>query len=171
MRVAKRYIENKPQEIQNKRVILALNKQKINLITCSLTLGFCVLSLILSVCFGTFNLTKPNIMASNILFYVLFFLYALASICFIYYNYKQFDFNIVFGYVASELMLSATFVSIFLINNIVCTFVFGTILMYFSMLTNFCICDKIKKASNQFSLAHLFHFYIFITAVLLMLVN
>lgn len=171
MIVARKYIEKVTPSAPNKRVKAGFDKQKTNLLICSCAAGLCVLSLILSVCFGLCNLIKPNILLNNIWLYAVFGIYAIINICFIYYNYKLFDFNIVFGYVATMLCLALTFISIYLIGNTVCAFIFGLFLLYFSMLTNYCVNDHTKKAHSQFTLAHLFHFYIFIVSIMLTLVN
>ena len=171
MIVARKYIENKPQNVPNKHVKRGLNKQNTNLLICSCVCLACVLSLVLCVSLGACKLVKPNLMANNIWFYGLFLTYAIVNICFIYYNYKFFDFNVVFGFSATLVMLTLTFVSIYIFNSAICAFVFGAFLLYFSVLTNFCFKLKTTKAHSQFSLAHLFHFYIFIVACFLALVN
>ena len=171
MIVARKYLENVPHSAPNKRVKAGLNEQKLNLVICSLAAGFCVISLVLSVLLGVCHLTRPNIMVNNMCFYILFFMYAVANACFIYYNIRLFNFNIVFGYTATEIMLALTFISIFIFNSTTCTFIFGALLLYFSTLTNYCIKMDTKKAHSQFSLAHLFNFYVFIVATMLALVN
>ena len=171
MIVARKYIENKPIETPNKRVKQPFNKQKANLLICSCALTISVIGLILCVSLDACNLIKPNVMANNIWFYVLISLYVVFNVCFICYNFKLFDFNVVFGYVATLIMLATTFVSIYILPNAVCSFLFGSLLLYFSCLTNFCFKDRTQKATSQFTLAHLFHFYIFVVAVMFTLVN
>ena len=180
MIVAKKYVENKIQENNppKKQKTQKLHKkieqssiQKIYLIVC---LSFAVLGTIcavFSVILNNFSFIKPNIMPSNYIFYILIAFNAISLGCFIFQNYKAFNFNTTFSLCSSSFLNLLTYVFIFVFPNKIFVLVAGILLFICSSATNSSFNMSTNKSCSPFLIAHLINLYLTFASVFIYLVN